>query len=331
MAQGSRSTMEIVVIGAGAIGTILAAHLARSGHRISVLARGRRAEQLRARGLIVRGLVDIDVNCAIVTDPAAVPRADLLIITVKTYDNETAIATLPDRRFEGVFSVANGVLKNDQLSARFGADRVLGCMANTSGELLDDGEVRFTRNVCLHLGELDGGISRRSAMIAAAIDTSGIHTRAEENIMAVEWSKFVGWTALLTLSVTTRFTTAQFMSDPHCALLAAIMMREMAALATACGAVLIDLSPLPVASIVAGPPEEGRDIVMQIGNEWLLDAPAHRMSSLQDLERGKRLEVEETLGFAVNQARKLGVDTPTLATCYEILAGINGALGADRT
>jgi 2-dehydropantoate 2-reductase len=319
--------MEIVVLGAGAIGTILAAHLVRGGHRVSVLARGRRAAQLSERGLVIRGLVDLDIDCRVVRDPAAVSGADLLVVTVKTYDNETAISALPDRRFDTVFSVANGVLKNAQLVKRFGADRVLGCMADTSGELLVDGEVRFTRNVCLHLGELGGGVSRRSSAIAEAIDRCGINARAEDRIETLEWSKFVGWTALLALSVTTRFTTGRFLADPHCALLAATLMKEMAILAAACGITIVDQSPLPVASIVAGRAEHGRDIVMAIGHEWLETAPEHRMSCLQDLERGKRLEVEETLGFAVTEAARCGVDTPALATCYEILAGINGALG----
>lgn len=319
--------MEIVIVGAGALGTILGAHLVRDGHGVSILARGRRAEQLRERGLVVGGLVDLDVDCRVITEPATVPDADLLIVTVKTYDNEAAIKSLPGRRFDHVFSVANGVLKNTELGRRFGPDKVLGCMANTSGELLDDGEALFTRNVCLHLGELEGGHSKRASTIAESIDRCGINAKAEENIATIEWSKFVGWTALLTLSVTTRFTTGKFLADPHCALLAARMMQEMAALAAARGIEIIDQSPLPVASITAGSADAGRDIITAVGADWIETAPMHRMSSLQDLERGKRLEVDETLGYAVSEGRRLGIDIPVLATCYELLAGINGALG----
>jgi 2-dehydropantoate 2-reductase len=55
------------------------------------------------------------------------------------------------------------------------------------------------------------------------------------------------------------------------------------------------------------------------------EAPGHRLSALQDLERRKRLEVEETLGFAVQEAARLNIDAPTLATCYTLIAGVNGA------
>jgi ketopantoate reductase len=52
------------------------------------------------------------------------------------------------------------------------------------------------------------------------------------------------------------------------------------------------------------------------------------MSSLQDLDRGKPLEVHETLGYAVTRARELALATPTLATCYELVAGISTTASA---
>lgn len=318
--------MDIVVVGVGALGTILAAHLTQAGHTVTVLARGRRATQVEQHGLVVRGLAELKVKCALLSDPAHIADAELLIVTVKTYDNDAAIAALPERHFDSVFSVANGVLKNTQLEKRFGANSVLGCMANTSGELLDNGEVNFTRNVCLHLGELDGGVSPRANTIAQAIDRSGIATQSEENIRDIEWSKFVGWCALFALSVTTRFGTGNLLADPHCAWLAAGMIKEVALLARANGIKIEDQSPLPVATIAAAARENGRDILMQIGDEWRHSAPQHRMSSLQDLERGKPLEVEETLGFAIAEGRRLNIDTPTLAIFYDLVAGINGSL-----
>jgi 2-dehydropantoate 2-reductase len=52
-------------------------------------------------------------------------------------------------------------------------------------------------------------------------------------------------------------------------------------------------------------------------------APTHRVSTLQDLERGRGLEVEETLGYVVTKAGKQGVPVPTVETCYRLISGIN--------
>ena len=61
-----------------------------------------------------------------------------------------------DLSLDNALSVQNGVLKNELLATVFGYSRVLGAMADFSGELLANGEVKFTRNVCLHLGEEKG-------------------------------------------------------------------------------------------------------------------------------------------------------------------------------
>jgi len=319
--------MKTVIVGAGALGTILAAHLVRARHDVCVVARGRRAEQLQQRGLEVCGLSDLHAACPIITDPASVPEAGLLIVTVKTYDNEAAVAPLAGDAYGAVFSVANGVLKNDELAQKFGTRSILGCMADTSGELLADGRSKFTRNVMLHLGSPGGGAGERASEVAAAINDAGINAQAVDHIDTVEWSKFVGWTALLALSVITRFRTAQFLADPKCAGIAARMIKEMGAIAQARNIAVIDQSPLPVASVIAAPPETAREVLQAVGQEWLVSAPEHRMSSLQDLERGKRLEVDETLGYAVGLAENLGLQAPTLAMAYELVAGINSAQG----
>ena len=320
--------MRIVILGAGALGTILAAHLAGHQHSVSLIARGRRASRLRDDGLNVHGLCEIHTRCDVITDPAKAPPADLLILTAKTYDNAAAVASLAGNRYDVVFSVANGVVKNAELAHGFGPDRVLGCMADTSGELLEDGSASFTRNVMLHLGVPGGGTTKRADTIAAAINASGINAKTVANIDTVEWSKFVGWTALLALSVITRLRTANFLSEPHCAGIAAAMIREMGKIAAAKQIEIIDQSPLPVASVIAGSVEQARDVLVGVGREWLQVAPNHRMSSLQDLERGKQLEVHETLGYAISEARRLDIAVPTLDTCYGLVAGINSTLGS---
>ncbi|MDA0824275.1 MAG: 2-dehydropantoate 2-reductase [Proteobacteria bacterium] len=318
--------MEIIILGGGALGSILAAHLIEDGHQVALLARGHRAKQVRDSGLQVGGLSDLKVQCQVISEPTDVPDAELLIVTVKTYDIESAIAPLASRKFDAVFSVANGVLKNSQLAQCFDARATLGCMADTSGELLANGEVRFTRNICLHIGEYGGEQSRRVTRIAQTINHSGVKTVAENNIQTIEWSKFVGWVALLILAVTTQRETGKFLADKNCARLAVTIIHEMAAIAAAKAIKIIDQSPLPVASLAAKSIELAERQLVEIGNEWKRNAPNHRLSALQDLQRSKKLEVAETLGFAVSEAQAHGVRAPTLETCFALLNGINGLI-----
>jgi 2-dehydropantoate 2-reductase len=319
--------MRCVILGAGALGSILAAHLRRAGHDVTLIARGARAAALRAQGLKVDGLAAIGIDCEVCTDPAALRGADLFINTVKTYDSRAALAALGDLGPTLALSVQNGVVKEEELAAAFGADRVLGAMADFSGELRDDGSVLFTRNVCLHVGELVGGLSPRAAQIAATLDDAGISARASDAIRTVVWSKYVGWNALMTLAVLTRRPTAAYLSDPDAALVAARVTREMAALAATLGIPLRDQSPLPVAGIAAGDEAAAVRLVQAVGATFGQQAPTHRMSSLQDLLRGRPLELEETVGHALALGRAHGVAMPVTEICYRLVSTVNRGLG----
>src|SRR5215831_20883990 len=86
--------MKIVILGAGALGTVLGAHLARGGEDVTLIARGQRAVYLQAHGATLTGLVDFTVPVRVVTDPSQVHDADVLMVTVKTYDMGPALQSI---------------------------------------------------------------------------------------------------------------------------------------------------------------------------------------------------------------------------------------------
>jgi len=205
----------------------------------------------------------------------------------------------------------------------FGQDRVLGSLANTSGELLPSGEVLFTRNVNLLVGELAGGDSERAQRVAAAIDASGVRSTAVPDILSLEWSKFASWTGFMMLAVSTRASTGEYMTDPDAALLLARLVRETGALADASGIRLTDQSMLPVATMCRVSEKEAVEAVMQAGEDFKRNAPQHRMSSLQDLNAGRPLEIEETIGFAVSEAARLKVQAPLMESLCHLVRAID--------
>src|SRR5579863_4736976 len=220
------SETEFAILGAGAMGSIVGAHLARAGHSVVILARGRRAHQVGEAGLAIRGLAEFTVPVRTVSEPASFAGAAALIVAVKTPGTALALAALRHAQFDLTLSIQNGPLKNELLAQAFGAARVLGALADTSGELLPDGAVLFTRNVNIYVGELGGGPSPRAHRIAAALESAGVHALASDEIETLEWSKFCGWVGLMALSVTTRAVTWKFLSDPDSALLTARLVRE---------------------------------------------------------------------------------------------------------
>src|ERR1700758_2617159 len=190
---------DFAILGAGAIGSILGAHLARAGHSVAMLARGARAAYLEERGLTIRGLTEFAAPVRTLRDPQTLHSAGVLIVAIKTPGTAAALETLRAAQFEVTLSIQNGPLKNELLRAAFGAERVLGALADTSGELLAGGEVLFTRNVNIYVGELAGGDSARAQRLAQLLDSSGVRAAATGQIQTLEWSKFCGWVGLMSL------------------------------------------------------------------------------------------------------------------------------------
>ena len=321
--------MKVVILGAGALGSITAGHLARAGADVTLIARGPRAKLLAEHGLTVRTAfnneADFTVPVRIVEDAASLSECDAFMLTAKTYDTQTALAAVHSLKPEMAFSVQNGVVKDEALMAAFGREQTIGCIANFSGEVLEDGVTLFTRNFGLYLGELPSGASERVSTLASLIDSAGVKTIASENIESVEWSKLVGWLGLTAVSVLSRLYTHHVYEDRDLAALQVTVCKEAASVARKLGVELVDLGGMLMSRTISTSPEEQGIAVSMAEGEAMVSRGVltHRMSALQDLMRGRRLEIEETYGWTVRKAAELGVETPALTTCYRLLTAIN--------
>ncbi|MDE2221145.1 MAG: hypothetical protein KGJ52_12290, partial [Gammaproteobacteria bacterium] len=263
----------------------------------------------------------------VLADPSRFVGAQCHHVTTKTYSMDAALAPLRHARIGAALSFQNGLMKNEQLAAAFGGERVLGAIANTSGEVLPGGEVLFTRNEQLCVGEPSGELSGRARAIAQTIDATGVRASAVADITSLEWAKFASWAPLMLLSITVRVETWKYLCDPDAALLALRLVREVGALARASGVRLTDQSMLPVASLCGGGggggEAEAAGAIQALGEQLRLGAPRHRMSTLQDLQAGRPLEVEETLGYAARKAAGLGLALPLLDAAYRLARAID--------
>lgn len=318
-----KSEFGFAIVGAGAIGSILGAHLARAGHSVVMLARGNRARQVVTDGLHITGLVEFSTPVRVLCDATHLRSAEVLIIAMKMPGTADALASLRHVKLGAVFSIQNGPLKNELLTDVFGEQRVLGSLADVSGEMLDSGEIVFTRNVNVLVGEMSGEASPRAQHIAGIIDASGVRAAASENIQNLEWSKFAAWGGLMALSVTTRATTWSYLTDPGSARVIARLVREMGLLTHALGIDLTDKSVLPVATICRGTEEDAIGEVIKVGRGFEINARQHRMSSLQDLLAGRPLEIHETIGYALQKATHCRIALPLLDALYHLLSAID--------
>jgi len=323
--------MNFVIIGAGALGSIYAAYLARAGHQVSLIARGERAAALASHGIVVEEKDSFTARCNIVTQPDTLRETDVVIVAIKTYDTAQALAPLRALSVKSAFSVQNGVLKNQQLSDVFGPRATLGAVGMLGGEVLPannglPGAVRYNVVGPTIIGEPAGGDSSRVKELVDTLVQSGLEARASNDISSVEWSKFVGWSGFSTLAVMTRLPTWRFLTDADTALIAARVMRETAIVAIRHGVTLQD-SGFSSKTFLNGSEADAIKAVQAHGEKMRAGAPDFRQSILQDADRNRRLEVHETLDYTLALATELGVATPTLDLCCRVLRVVSGAAG----
>ncbi len=315
--------MKFVVLGAGALGSVIAAYLARGGEEVALIARGERAKHLAQNGVTITGLGDFTAAVEIIEDPGALRQADVLILAVKTYDTAAAIASVRHMDVGAVFSIQNGVMKNEQLAEAFGRAAVLGSVSMIGGAVQDDGTANYIMANPTIIGALAGGASSRADEIAGRMKKAGLAAAVSDNILMEEWSKFVGWLAVSALAVMTRAPTWTFLADPDTARIVVRIMREAALLPSHLGIPLKAGGPFSLDAITTLDEDAAVALTQKRGEAQGKEAPTFRQSMLQDVDKGKRIEVEETFGYLMQQAKNHGLAMPTVETCYHILAGVS--------
>ena len=174
--------MRIAVIGAGGIGAIYGAALAKAGADVTFVARGAHLAAMRERGLKIEGdRGETQVSPAQATDdPASIGQVDIVLFCVKLWDVESAGAAI--RPIVGpetaVIPLQNGVDAHERLMPVLGRDAVMGGTAFVTGSIVAPGVIRQTGTYQrMTFGELDGSISKRAERLAELCAAAGFDGR----------------------------------------------------------------------------------------------------------------------------------------------------------
>jgi 2-dehydropantoate 2-reductase len=288
--------MRIAIIGAGGVGGYFGARLIASGEDVTFIARGAHLEAIQQSGLRLdspKGNLQLHPVCA-TNDFAAVGAVDVVLLTVKMYDLESAAAQLSPLLAPNtaVVTLQNGVEAVDIVSQRIGRQHVVGGVAYVAAVIAEPGLIRHTSLDALIFGELDGRRSERLLALEAACQRAGFGARVSEHIDVDLWSKFARLSVFSGMTAVTRSPMGVLRSDPELYAMLQAACVETISVARARGV------PLP-------------DTVMEEIIQMVQGLPPHaKASMLEDLERGRRLELPWLSGAVVRLGREAGVATP---------------------
>jgi 2-dehydropantoate 2-reductase len=321
--------MKVCVFGAGAVGgTVATRLLAARADEISVIARGVQLKAIRERGLTLRsGGKEIKAKAEVATDdPSTLPPQDVVLVTLKAHAVPGAAAGIA--RLLAPQGCAIFLLNGIQWWWRHGLpgnsgtlplldpdgglwnqvkpERALGCVVYCPCDLVAPGVIVHTGVNYLVLGEPDGTSSARLKAVSEMFTRGGIETKLSNDLRRDIWHKLVSNASGNSLTALTRLDLGSLGSDPGLCALSVSLMQEVLAVAAALG---WDLRA-----------KINVDDVARRGK------PGQRTSALQDVLRGRPLEVEAHLGQIQAFAREAGVAVPIIDIILPLLRGLDGWL-----
>jgi 2-dehydropantoate 2-reductase len=312
--------MKIAVFGAGAIGSYLAASLVKAGADVALIARGANLKAIQGNGLtLVTETSRSTVRVRATDSTREVGAQNCVFVAVKAYDfapaaadiaalmgPETMLVTamngVPYWYFYGVDPKGaerriRTVDPDGILWRLFDPKRAIGCVLYPWAALVAPGVVEQSTSNRFILGEPDGSKSARLTALAAVMEQGGLDAPVSGDIRSDLWGKLWGNLSLNPLSALTGATVDRLAYEPDLRAVARAMMEEARAVA------------------------EGLGVRFPMDVEKRLDmagvAGARKTSMLQDLERGKPLEIAALLGAVVELAELTGHPIPL---CRAVLA-----------
>ena len=322
--------MKVAIYGAGAIGGLIGAHLARTGQDVTLIARGPHLAALKEKGLHLTGHSgDFTVHPKATEDAREAGPQDFVIVALKA----NAVPGIADKLAPllgpdtGVVMAVNGVpwwyfycaegpLKDarlpsvdpeDKLWQLVRPQRVIGCVVYPAAEVVAPGHIHHVENNRLTLGEASGIKTDRVAALSAAFIAAGFKAPVRPDIRTEIWVKLWGNVAFNPLSALTGATLAQICADPDTRAIVKAMMTEAEVIANALGVRM----PIDVEKRINGAAAVGE----------------HKTSMLQDFERGRPIELDANVGAVRDLGRLVHVPTPMIDTIYALVRQKAALLG----
>ena len=323
--------MKLCIFGAGAIGGYMAVELAQIGEvEVSVIARGAHLAAIKESGLkLVTADGERTARLTATNDPSELGPQDYVVIGLKAHQawevaeqmapllgEETAVVTCQNgvpwwyfHGLEGQYADLRlaSIDPEDRQWNAIGPERAIGCVVYPAAEIAEPGVIKHTDGNKFALGEPDGSSSARCERLSAALEKAGLKAPVLPHIRNEIWLKLWGNLCFNPISALTRATLDVVATEPGTRSLSRAMMIEAQTIAVRLGVHF----RVDVERRINGAAKVG----------------AHRTSMLQDLERGRPLEIDALLTVVQEMGRMVDVETPHIDSVLSLIQQLGRSQG----
>ncbi|HUH86050.1 MAG TPA: 2-dehydropantoate 2-reductase [Stellaceae bacterium] len=324
---GPPKPMRICVVGAGAIGGLVAAKLALGGNDVTVIDLGAHLAAIKANGLKLEwhdGKV-ATAKVKAVAKPEEAGKQDLVVLAVKAHyldqvvrdidhllDAETMVMTVQNGLPWWYFQRLGGKYDNTRLESldpsgilarKIDPGRLIGCVVYPAAAVTAPGVIHHVEGDRFPIGELDGKETDRVKRVHDVLVRAGLKSRVLKDVRSEIWLKAWGNLSFNPISALTHATLVDICQFAETRELAARMMEEAAAIAKKLGVTF----RVGIDKRIAGAEAVG----------------AHKTSMLQDVEAGRSLETEALIGSILEMAKLTQTPAPAIEAVYALTKLLN--------
>ena len=293
--------MRVQIMGAGALGCLFGALIQQAGYEVVYVARGKQYEALK-KGLRVSGLLEAEFLVKVSSKPV---DSDVTFVTVKAYDTENAAKALAETDPGVVCSLQNGV-GNEKILMQY-LSRVIGGTTTYGANILEPGHVVFAGKGITYIGEMDGSITENVRLVEEVLKNSYIEVQVVEDIRRRIWEKAAINACINPVTALVRVRNGKIAEVQELWSIAERIAEECRSVLKALGF------------------ETGN--LKEVVREVAIKTASNRSSMLQDIERGKRTEIDFINGAFVRKGEEAGVDVSHNRIMWKLVKGVEKAHG----
>ena len=308
---------RMAIMGGGSLGTILGAYISKGGRDIDIIdANPLQVEALNKKGAAVRGTVSLNVPVRAILPEEMSGEYDLLLYMVKQVYNDTAIPQMSAHlAHDGMVCVFQNGIPEDAVAQIIGKERVLGATVGWGATLLEPGLSEATTEPerwFFDIGAPFGKAAEELIELKALLEMM-CPTHIINDWMPARWQKMIANVAMSGMSAALGCCFGDVLNDPHALLCAQHLARECVRVTMGLGytCVMDEVLEVTVDRLFNFTTLYEKETVADIIFPSVWDAHrASRASMLQDLEKGRKSEIDAINGVLCRSGKKCGVPTP---------------------
>lgn len=320
--------MKIAILGCGAMGTVMGAHMTKNGLDVEMIdSYKEHVDMLNTKGAHIIGTVDMTIPVKAVTPDEMEGIYDIIFLLTKQTANDVVLKNLLPHLDENstVCTLQNGV-PEPYVAKYVGAERTVGGTVLWGATFIEPGVSELTQDITkndhlFEIGEIDGTVGERIKKVAEVLGYMG-KAKITDTLMASRWGKLINNACMSGMSAACGSTFGDVLKNDKARACLSYLAREVMICCEAEGyklpILLNEQEPFSCELIN----QEMFDINQEMFLEMYKDMHTAKASMLQDLEKGKKTEVMMINGYVSSTGDKHNIETPFNDMVVEIVSRI---------